>query len=81
MRGWCVGVGVGVGLCAAHTVWVGWAVLCWRCAQDMGWGEPELYPSTSDHGRISTPNLNKFGQGGIQFTNAYAGYVLRRREP
>ena len=47
----------------------------------MGWGEPELYPSTSDHGRISTPNLNKFGQGGIQFTNAYAGYVLRRREP
>jgi len=45
-------------------------------ADDMGWGEPELYPSTSDHGRISTPNLNKFGQGGIQFTNAYAGYTV-----
>ena len=42
----------------------------------MGWGEIELYPSGSAHGRISTPNLNKFGKGGIQFTNAYAGYTV-----
>ena len=32
----------------------------------MGWGEPGLYPSTSEHGVISTPNLDKFGQSGIQ---------------
>ena len=43
---------------------------------DMGWGEPGLYPSTSPHGRISTPNLDKFGQEGIQFTHAYAGYTV-----
>jgi hypothetical protein len=46
------------------------------CQDDMGWGEPGLYPSTSPHGRISTPNLDKFGQEGIQFTHAYAGYTV-----
>ena len=40
-------------------------------SDDMGWGEPGLYPSTSEHGVISTPNLDKFGQSGIQ--------VLERR--
>lgn len=42
----------------------------------MGWGEPGLYPSTSVHGRISTPNLDTFGKEGIQFTHAYAGYTV-----
>jgi arylsulfatase A-like enzyme len=42
----------------------------------MGWGEPENYPATSEHGRISTPNLVEFGKTGIQFTNAYAGYTV-----
>ena len=46
-------------------------------ANKQGWGEPENYPSTSAHGRISTPNLVEFGKGGIVFTNAYAGYVSR----
>ena len=43
---------------------------------DMGWGEPGLYPSTSQHGRISTPNLDEFGRSGMRFTNAYAGYTV-----
>lgn len=48
----------------------------WACFADMGWGEPGLYPSTSPHGRISTPNLDQFGREGIQFTHAYAGYTV-----
>merc|ERR1719201_1521835 len=50
--------------------------IIWIMADDLGWGEPENYPSTSPHGRISTPNLVKFGNSGIQFTNAYAGYTV-----
>jgi len=42
----------------------------------MGWGEPGAYPSTSPHGRIATPNLDEFAKGGLQFTNAYAGYTV-----
>ena len=45
-------------------------------ADDMGWGEPGLYSATSPHGRISTPNLDEFGQGGLRFTNAYVGYTV-----
>jgi len=41
-----------------------------------GWGEPGLYPSTSPHGSISTPHLDKFGRSGLVFTNAYAGYTV-----
>ena len=36
--------------------------IIWVMADDMGWGEPGLYPSTSQHGRITTPNLDKFGE-------------------
>merc|ERR1719247_3162146 len=45
-------------------------------ADDLGWGEPGLYPSTSPHGRIATPHLDKFGKEGIQFMQAYAGYTV-----
>ena len=31
---------------------VGKPNIVWIMADDMGWGEPELYPSTSEHGRI-----------------------------
>jgi arylsulfatase A-like enzyme len=47
-------------------------------ADDLGWGEPGLYNSTSPHGRISTPNLDQFGREGTIFTDAYAGYTVRR---
>ena len=39
-------------------------------------GEPGLYPSTSEHGTISTPNLDAFGQSGMVFDQAYAGYTV-----
>lgn len=50
--------------------------LIWIMADDMGWGEPGLYPSTSPHGRISTPHLDAFGSGGVVFNHAYAGYTV-----
>ena len=50
--------------------------IVWIMADDMGWGEPENFPSTSPHGQISTPNLKKFGDEGIRFTDAYAGYTV-----
>jgi arylsulfatase A-like enzyme len=50
--------------------------IIWIMADDMGWGEPQVYPSISPHGRISTPNLNAFAKSGIHFTNAYAGYTV-----
>jgi len=48
----------------------------WIMADDLGWGEPGLYPSTSPHGRIATPNLDKFGNEGVVFKQAYAGYTV-----
>lgn len=48
----------------------------WIMADDLGWGEVGLYPSSSPHGRIATPNLDRFGTEGIQFTHAYAGYTV-----
>lgn len=45
-------------------------------SDDLGWGEPGLYPSTSPRGRIATPNLDKFGREGIVFKQAYAGYTV-----
>lgn len=59
-----------------------WAVhhdrpnIIWVMADDLGWGELGLYPSSSAHGRIATPSLDKFGREGIVFTNAYAGYTV-----
>ena len=44
--------------------------IIWIMADDMGWGEPGIYPAGSDHGRIATPHLDAFGKSGIQFTNA-----------
>ena len=45
-------------------------------ADDLGWGELEVFPSSSTHGRIQTPNLNQFAAEGMQFLNAYAGYTV-----
>eukprot|EP01062_Namystynia_karyoxenos_P067748 TRINITY_DN617_c0_g1_i2.p1 TRINITY_DN617_c0_g1~~TRINITY_DN617_c0_g1_i2.p1 ORF type:complete len:470 (+),score=114.27 TRINITY_DN617_c0_g1_i2:76-1485(+) len=50
--------------------------IVWIMSDDLGWGEPGLYPSTSPHGRISTPNLDRFGKEGTVFTDAYAGYTV-----
>lgn len=50
--------------------------IVWVMSDDLGWGEPGLYPSTSPHGRIDTPNLDKFGKEGVQFMHAYAGYTV-----
>jgi len=44
--------------------------------RSIGWGEPGLYPSTSVHGRIATPNLDAFGRSGMVFDQAYAGYTV-----
>merc|ERR1719443_1973978 len=45
-------------------------------ADDLGWGEVGLYPANSPNGRIATPNLDRFGKEGVQFTHAYAGYTV-----
>lgn len=50
--------------------------IVWIMADDLGWGEPGLYPSGSAHGRISTPNLDQFGREGIVFHHAYSGYTV-----
>merc|ERR1719399_1945769 len=50
--------------------------IIWIMSDDLGWGEPGLYPSTSPHGRIATPNLDEFGREGIVFKQAYAGYTV-----
>ena len=50
--------------------------IIWIMSDDMGWGEPENFPSTSPHGTLSTPNLAKFGSEGIVFDQAYAGYTV-----
>lgn len=50
--------------------------IVWIMADDLGWGEPGLYPSTSPHGRIATPNLDIFGKEGVVFTHAYSGYTV-----
>ena len=45
-------------------------------ADDLGWGEPGAFPSTSPHGRIATPHLDQFASDGVRFTNGYAGYTV-----
>ena len=45
-------------------------------ADDLGWGELEVFPGGSEHGRIATPKLNQFAAEGMQFLNAYAGYTV-----
>eukprot|EP00928_Gymnodinium_smaydae_P049917 TRINITY_DN33528_c0_g1_i1.p1 TRINITY_DN33528_c0_g1~~TRINITY_DN33528_c0_g1_i1.p1 ORF type:complete len:506 (+),score=36.65 TRINITY_DN33528_c0_g1_i1:42-1520(+) len=50
--------------------------IVWIMADDLGWGEPGLFPSISPHGRIATPNLDRFGREGIVFRQAYAGYTV-----
>ena len=50
--------------------------IIWVMADDLGWGEPGAYPSTSPHGRIATPHLDQFASEGMRFTNAYAGYTV-----
>merc|ERR1712232_1367033 len=50
--------------------------IVWIMADDLGWGEVGLYPSSSPNGRLSTPHLEKFGKEGIQFMHAYAGYTV-----
>ena len=46
-------------------------------ADDLGFGEVGTYSAGSPNGRIATPNLDwYFSQGGIRFTNAYAGYTV-----
>eukprot|EP00039_Didymoeca_costata_P026610 m.16238 g.16238 ORF g.16238 m.16238 type:complete len:463 (+) comp5625_c0_seq2:25-1413(+) len=50
--------------------------IVWIMSDDLGAGEVGIFPGGSDHGRISTPNLDKFGQEGMKFMNAYAGYTV-----
>ena len=50
--------------------------IVWVMADDLGWGELEVFPGGSTHGRIDTPNLNQFAAEGMQFLNAYAGYTV-----
>ena len=48
----------------------------WIMADDLGYGEVGAYPAGSSHGRLSTPNLDKFASSGMRFTDAYAGYTV-----
>lgn len=50
--------------------------IVWIMADDLGYGEVGLYPASSEHGRIATPNLDTFGKEGIKFNQAYAGYTV-----
>eukprot|EP01061_Rhynchopus_euleeides_P006541 TRINITY_DN15581_c0_g1_i1.p1 TRINITY_DN15581_c0_g1~~TRINITY_DN15581_c0_g1_i1.p1 ORF type:complete len:506 (+),score=168.16 TRINITY_DN15581_c0_g1_i1:61-1518(+) len=50
--------------------------IVWIMADDLGWGEVGTFPSTSPHGRIATPHLDRMASEGIRFTNAYAGYTV-----
>ena len=50
--------------------------ILWIMTDDLGWGEVEVFPGGSKHGRISTPILNQFAAEGIQFMNAYSGYTV-----
>eukprot|EP00927_Polykrikos_kofoidii_P043359 TRINITY_DN3742_c0_g1_i2.p1 TRINITY_DN3742_c0_g1~~TRINITY_DN3742_c0_g1_i2.p1 ORF type:complete len:497 (+),score=70.03 TRINITY_DN3742_c0_g1_i2:85-1575(+) len=50
--------------------------IIWVMADDLGWGEVGLYPSSSPHGRIATPNLDQFGRDGMVFMRSYAGYTV-----
>jgi len=50
--------------------------IVWVMADDLGWGEVGLFPSSSPHGRIATPHLDRFGREGMMFTRAYAGYTV-----
>ena len=50
--------------------------IAWIMADDLGWGEPGAFPSTSPHGRIATPHLNQFASHGVRFTDGYAGYTV-----
>ena len=45
-------------------------------ADDLGVGEIGLFPSENPHGQIDTPNIDQFGEEGIRFTSAYAGYTV-----
>jgi len=45
-------------------------------SDDLGYGEIGSYPSTSPHGRISTPHLDHFASQSILFTDAYAGEAV-----
>ena len=39
--------------------------IIWVMADDLGWGEPGAFPSTSPHGRIATPHLDTFAADAI----------------
>ena len=45
-------------------------------ADDLGVGEIGLFPSENPHGQIDTPNIDQFGEEGIRFSSAYAGYTV-----
>eukprot|EP01112_Ceratiomyxa_fruticulosa_P017571 TRINITY_DN5493_c0_g1_i1.p1 TRINITY_DN5493_c0_g1~~TRINITY_DN5493_c0_g1_i1.p1 ORF type:complete len:266 (-),score=60.62 TRINITY_DN5493_c0_g1_i1:31-828(-) len=42
-------------------------------ADDLGFGDVELYWNNSTHGRISTPNINKLALEGTRWENTYTG--------
>lgn len=48
----------------------------WIMADDLGYGEVGVYPAGSAHGRLATPNLDRFASSGMRFTDAYAGYTV-----
>jgi len=45
-------------------------------ADDLGYCEIEPYPCISPHGRMKTPNLVKFSEEAMIFTDAYAGVCV-----
>ena len=48
----------------------------WLMLDDLGWGEVGAFPADSPHGRIATPELDKFAAQGVRFTHARVGRRL-----
>ena len=77
LRAWIRVLSVVSALCLVHSEdEVARPNIIFIMADDMGWGEPGAFPSTSTHGKISTPNLDRFAKEGMLFRHAYAGYTV-----
>ena len=50
--------------------------ILWILADDLGWGELEVFSRNKKGPHIETPNLNRFASEGMQFLNSYAGYSV-----
>lgn len=45
-------------------------------ADDLGYGEPSYMGTTSPHGTLATPNIDRLSSEGLRFTSAYTGEAV-----